>query len=223
MLRAAGKLSLVDIQRDIVYLIFKPEWFEEQFIMQSMVTLEDYFSDFKKWFLSPLHYSRVVRASLELLVELYIDRFIYAAKKKYNTTLLKGFEPKIMDMHYYNEKKKQVSRAATDVFVNKDRLIATMTKDLETIMSVIQEKYANVVPKTSIEKITKSFTLIFNLLTIAKFDFEEYLHKIYETFGENGKYVLESCVAIRDDCESSFRKQIVGIFVQHISKEQPPE
>ena len=105
-----------------------------------------------------------------------------------------------------------------EVLQSKDRLIKTMAKDLETIVSKIQANYTNLIPKSSIDKISKMFTYVFNLLTIPKSDFDDYMNRVNETFGNNGKFLLESCLAVREDCDSTFRKQIMTIYNNFISK-----
>ena len=217
MLKIAAEMCFLEIQREIVFFLFKPKWIQEELVMQCVLTLEDYYSSFKKWFMSPLHYSRVIRMSFEFLVELYVERFIYAAKKSCTTTLLKEYEPKRINMNYYNMKKVEVNQksSSTDILSQKDRLIKTMSRDMDAIVSTLQNKYGNVVPRSTVEKVTKQFTLIFNLLTIPLCDFDEYLRKVHETFVDNGKYLLESCVAIRDDCDSSFKKKIMNIYIQY--------
>lgn len=220
MLKAAAKLSFVEIQKEIVFWFFKSKWLQEPLMEQCISTLEDYFSSFKKWFLSPLHYSRVIRLCFEHLVDIYIERFIYGAKKTYHTTLLKEYEPKQIIMQYFDEKKKEAGQKtiSTETYANKERLIAAMAKDQEKILTAIQKNYSNMIPKSTVEKITKNFTLVASLLTIQEYDFQDYFVPIYETYGEDGKYILESCLSIREDRDTSLRKKLGAIYLQYVSK-----
>lgn len=181
----------------------------------ALATMEDYFSSFKRWLLSPLHYSRGVRLAFEHLLELYFERFLQAIKKNFNA--LKAFNPKKLKVQL-KEKKKESKKKSILIFSNTDNLMAGMQKDADQMVDFAKNNHGTVVNESYYEKVNASFGVIFTLLKLQKFDFEGQLHKVYENFKDLGIFILEAVLTIREDCDSSFKKNIIEIYNNYIVK-----
>src|SRR5687768_2342093 len=116
----------------------------------ALATMEDYFSSFKRWLVSPLHYSRSVRLAFEHLLDIYIERFLYAIKKNYNT--LKEFTPKKLKIQL-KEKKKESKKKSILIFSNTDSLIAGMQKDANQLVEFGKNNHGTALNESYFEKV----------------------------------------------------------------------
>jgi len=220
-LKCIVKLSFAEIERDIMPKVFTYKWSsdEEQFIPIVLATMDDYFGSFQKWFITPAYLKTAVRLSFDYLLDIYIERFLWCIQKSYNT--LGDYMPKNLNINKPKKDKKEKRQkqfTSISVLSNSDLLIKCMSRDLNLLKIFAGEKYANYINKNYNERMDTLFGLIFNLLKVPKYDFETLLHPIAEHFKDLGKYVLIAILSIREDCDSTFKKDMTGIYIGFISK-----
>lgn len=168
----------------------------------ALVTLKDYYSSFKVWLISPLHYARSVRIGFEYLTDLYIERFLFVVRKNFKK--IRNFQPKKLTT------RSQIGNE--DIIKNKDLMLTHMKHDIKKLVDFVKENYGSVVTESYFEKVQANFGVIFTLSTIQKFDFESHLHSVHENFKELGIFVLEAVMLIRGDCRSEFRNNIKEMY-----------
>ena len=181
--------------------------------------MKDELQGLKQWLISPLHYSRAVRLSLERLGDLYFERFLYTVKKCFS--VLKAFEPTKRKIELQGEMKEEErsSRPGSKVlFENPSLLLGFMERDMKTIIEFTKNNYENAINVSYLQKIKTEFEVIFDLFKTQTFDFDSKLNKVYENFKELGIFVLKAVVSVREDCDEKFKKDISKIYESYYSK-----
>jgi len=127
--------------------------------------------------------------------------------------------PKDKKKEKAQEKADKSSKKTTVLILsNTDSLIAGMEKDMNQILEYAKTYHGTVVNESYFLKVKSNFGVIFSLLKLPKFNFEEELHRVYENFKEQGIYILEAVLSIREDCDSKFKKNILEIYNNYIVK-----
>jgi len=212
-------LCFIEVELGAIVYLFRKNWIEEDVVGIALDIMKELLTGLKQWLISPLHYSRTVRLSLERLGELYFERFLYTVKKSFS--VLKAFEPTKRKVELQGEMKdeERSSRPGSKVlFENTSLLLGFMERDLKTIIEFTKTNYENNINVSYLQKIKADFEVIFDLFKTKQFDFDSKLHKVYDSFKESGIFVLKAVVSVRQDCDEKFKKEITKIYESYYSK-----
>jgi len=218
-LKTLVELCFIEVELGAIVYLFRKNWIEEDVVGIALDIMKELLTGLKQWLISPLHYSRTVRLSLERLGDLYFERFLYTVKKSFS--VLKAFEPTKRKVELQGEMKdeERSSRPGSKVlFENPSLLLGFMERDLKTIIEFTKNNYENNINVSYLQKIKTDFEVIFDLFNTKQFDFDSKLHKVYESFKESGVFVLKAVVSVREDCDEKFKKEITKIYESYYSK-----
>ena len=172
-----------------------------------------------RWLLSPLHYSRAVRLSLERFADLYFERFLYTVKKAFS--VLKVFEPAKRKIELEGEMKdeERSSRPGSKAILQNTSLtLELMERDLKTIVEFSKKNYESIINVSYLQKIKLDFEVIMDLFKVKKYEFPDKFDKVHENFKENGIYVLKAVISVREDCDDKDKKNMEKLYETYFAK-----
>lgn len=105
------------------------------------------------------------------------------------------------------------------VFTNKEKMIEKIKKEKNFFVDKANEKYLNIIGKTSIEKLDKMFKVLIDMMKMTKSDLESSFSHINECFQSKGIYMVESVMFIREDVDAEFKKEILRKYQEFLNKQ----
>ena len=219
--------------------VFRPRWLNEDLFESAIITLEDYFQELKSTIASPLYFNRLAKLCFENLFSLYFDFFIYSCQVCFNCCL--GFDSedvirindkaiRINDKNQDGDKKpkkkdkeKQKNlqqQSLMTVFTNKENIVEKIKKEKNFFVDKANDKFLNIVGKTGIEKLDKSFKVFLDLLKISRGDLDSTFSQVFESFQNKGIYIIEAILFIREDVDAEFKKDILRKYQDFLNKQQ---
>ena len=119
------------------------------------------------------------------------------------------------------EKQKNLQQQSLmTVFTNKENIVEKIKKEKNFFVDKANDKFLNIVGKTGIEKLDKSFKVFLDLLKISRGDLDSTFSQVFESFQNKGIYIIEAILFIREDVDAEFKKDILRKYQDFLNKQQ---
>jgi len=186
-----------------------------------IATMEDYFNDFKRWFLSPVHFNRALKNAYDQFLILYFERLVYAVHK---IKKIHAKEYETVELNKDLVKAKASEFSSNPSLKDKDYILTRITSDLNKLKELAQNpRFAPALPTSYLVKIDNCFKAFSDLLVCNKSDILEYYSLLYDSFKPIGANLLVAILILRDDCDGDSRNKFREFYKTFAAGRQEEE